>query len=85
MCKENARIVCILIDFPFVIILRNVDVLVTTAKAANYRFLCVLISTDVAEGDPDADCRNLAVQSLVLLDKSLKKQLQDQQALSMEP
>uniref|UniRef100_A0A8C9YRE6 Telomere length regulation protein TEL2 homolog n=1 Tax=Sander lucioperca TaxID=283035 RepID=A0A8C9YRE6_SANLU len=40
---------------------------------------------DVAEGDPDADCRNLAVQSLVLLDKSLKKQLQDQQALSMEP
>ncbi|KAF1373997.1 hypothetical protein PFLUV_G00244700 [Perca fluviatilis] len=40
---------------------------------------------DVAEGDPDADCRSLAVQSLVLLDKSLKKQLQDQQALSMEP
>ncbi|XP_074475360.1 telomere length regulation protein TEL2 homolog isoform X1 [Sebastes fasciatus] len=39
---------------------------------------------DVAEGDPDADCRNLAVQSLVLLDKSLKKQLQDQQALSAE-
>uniref|UniRef100_A0A3Q0SZC5 Telomere length regulation protein TEL2 homolog n=1 Tax=Amphilophus citrinellus TaxID=61819 RepID=A0A3Q0SZC5_AMPCI len=37
---------------------------------------------DVAEGDPDADCRNLAVQSLVLLDKSLKKQLQDPQALS---
>uniref|UniRef100_A0A671WUK8 Telomere length regulation protein TEL2 homolog n=1 Tax=Sparus aurata TaxID=8175 RepID=A0A671WUK8_SPAAU len=36
---------------------------------------------DVAEGDPDADCRNLAVQSLVLLDKSLKKQLQDQQSL----
>ncbi|XP_042363229.1 telomere length regulation protein TEL2 homolog [Plectropomus leopardus] len=36
---------------------------------------------DVAEGDPDADCRSLAVQSLVLLDKSLKKQLQDQQAL----
>ncbi|TDG98124.1 hypothetical protein EPR50_G00215290 [Perca flavescens] len=33
---------------------------------------------DVAEEDPDADCRNLAVQSLVLLDKSLKKQLQDQ-------
>ncbi|XP_037546757.1 telomere length regulation protein TEL2 homolog [Nematolebias whitei] len=32
---------------------------------------------DVAEGDPDADCRSLAVQSLVLLDKSLKKQLQD--------
>ncbi|KAK5850709.1 hypothetical protein PBY51_001563 [Eleginops maclovinus] len=39
---------------------------------------------DVAEGDPDEDCRNLAIQSLVLLDKSLKKQLQDQQALSME-
>lgn len=39
---------------------------------------------DVAEGDPDADCRNLAVQSLVLLDKSLKKQLQDPQALSLE-
>ncbi|XP_059181399.1 telomere length regulation protein TEL2 homolog [Centropristis striata] len=39
---------------------------------------------DVAEGDPDADCRSLAVQSLVLLDKSLKKQLQDQQALSTE-
>lgn len=35
---------------------------------------------DVAEGDPDADCRNLAVQSLVLLDKGLK-QLQDPQAL----
>ncbi|KAM9336352.1 telomere length regulation protein TEL2 homolog [Symphorus nematophorus] len=39
---------------------------------------------DVAEGDPDADCRSLAVQSLVLLDKSLKKQLQDQQALGFE-
>ncbi|XP_031699193.1 telomere length regulation protein TEL2 homolog [Anarrhichthys ocellatus] len=39
---------------------------------------------DVAEEDPDADCRSLAIQSLVLLDKSLKKQLQDQQALSME-
>ncbi|XP_070707746.1 telomere length regulation protein TEL2 homolog [Pempheris klunzingeri] len=39
---------------------------------------------DVAEGDPDADCRSLAVQSLVLLDKTLKKQLQDQQALSLE-
>uniref|UniRef100_A0A8C2XTZ0 Telomere length regulation protein TEL2 homolog n=1 Tax=Cyclopterus lumpus TaxID=8103 RepID=A0A8C2XTZ0_CYCLU len=39
---------------------------------------------DVAEEDPDADCRNLAIQSLVLLDKSLKKQLQGQQALSME-
>uniref|UniRef100_A0A7N6B271 Telomere length regulation protein TEL2 homolog n=1 Tax=Anabas testudineus TaxID=64144 RepID=A0A7N6B271_ANATE len=40
--------------------------------------------SDVAEGDPDADCRSLAVQSLVLLDKSLKKQLQDSQALSVE-
>ncbi|KAG7506690.1 hypothetical protein JOB18_012547 [Solea senegalensis] len=39
---------------------------------------------DVAEGDPDADCRSLAVQSLVLLDKSLKKQLQDPQALGPE-
>uniref|UniRef100_A0A3Q3M0Z3 Telomere length regulation protein TEL2 homolog n=1 Tax=Mastacembelus armatus TaxID=205130 RepID=A0A3Q3M0Z3_9TELE len=39
---------------------------------------------DVAEGDPDADCRGLAIQSLVLLDKSLKKQLQDPQALSLE-
>uniref|UniRef100_UPI0037E9A757 telomere length regulation protein TEL2 homolog n=1 Tax=Semicossyphus pulcher TaxID=241346 RepID=UPI0037E9A757 len=39
---------------------------------------------DVAEGDPDADCRSLAVQSLVLMDKSLKKQLQDPQALSLE-
>lgn len=39
---------------------------------------------DVAESDADADCRTLAVQSLVLLDKSLKKQLQDPQALSLE-
>ncbi|XP_062234782.1 telomere length regulation protein TEL2 homolog [Platichthys flesus] len=39
---------------------------------------------DVAEGDPDADCRSLAIQSLVLLDKSLKKQLQDPQAISLE-
>uniref|UniRef100_A0A673BY09 Telomere length regulation protein TEL2 homolog n=1 Tax=Sphaeramia orbicularis TaxID=375764 RepID=A0A673BY09_9TELE len=39
---------------------------------------------DVAEEDPDADCRSLAVQSLVLLDKSLKKQLQDPQAPSLE-
>ncbi|XP_038157010.1 telomere length regulation protein TEL2 homolog [Cyprinodon tularosa] len=39
---------------------------------------------DVAEGDPDADCRSLALQSLVLLDKSLKKQLQDPKALSLE-
>ncbi|KAL6095169.1 telo2 [Pungitius sinensis] len=37
---------------------------------------------DVAEEDPDADCRSLAMQSLVLLDKSLKKQLRDQKALS---
>ncbi|XP_028331470.1 telomere length regulation protein TEL2 homolog isoform X2 [Gouania willdenowi] len=40
--------------------------------------------TDVAEGDPDADCRSLAVQSLVLLDKSLKKQLKDPQSPSLE-
>lgn len=53
---------------------------VNTDKAANNNFL--LLSTDVAEGDPDADCRSLAVQSLVLLDKSLKKQLQD--PLSLE-
>uniref|UniRef100_A0AAQ4PZ70 Telomere length regulation protein TEL2 homolog n=1 Tax=Gasterosteus aculeatus aculeatus TaxID=481459 RepID=A0AAQ4PZ70_GASAC len=39
---------------------------------------------DVAEEDPDADCRSLAIQSLVLLDKSLKKQLRDQQALTSE-
>ncbi|KAM8836226.1 telomere length regulation protein TEL2 homolog isoform 1-T3 [Spinachia spinachia] len=39
---------------------------------------------DVAEEDPDADCRSLAIQSLILLDKSLKKQLRDQQALSFE-
>ncbi|XP_019938259.2 telomere length regulation protein TEL2 homolog isoform X1 [Paralichthys olivaceus] len=39
---------------------------------------------DVAEGDPDADCRSLAIQSLVLLDKSLKKQLQDPQAITLE-
>ncbi|XP_022598646.1 telomere length regulation protein TEL2 homolog [Seriola dumerili] len=39
---------------------------------------------DVAERDPDSDCRSLAVQSLVLLDKSLKKQLQDPQTLSLE-
>ncbi|RXN07422.1 telomere length regulation TEL2-like protein [Labeo rohita] len=31
---------------------------------------------DVAENDCDADCRNLAVQSLMLLDKNLKTQLQ---------
>ncbi|XP_062848070.1 telomere length regulation protein TEL2 homolog isoform X2 [Trichomycterus rosablanca] len=30
---------------------------------------------DVAEGDPDADCRSLAVQGLVLLEKNLKSQL----------
>lgn len=44
----------------------------------------VKMSTDVAEGDPDADCRSLAMQSLVLMDKSLKKKLQDQQTLSLE-
>ncbi|CAL8259176.1 unnamed protein product [Arctogadus glacialis] len=31
---------------------------------------------DVAEADTDADCRSLAVQSLVLLEKSLKRQLE---------
>uniref|UniRef100_A0A665V591 Telomere length regulation protein TEL2 homolog n=1 Tax=Echeneis naucrates TaxID=173247 RepID=A0A665V591_ECHNA len=40
--------------------------------------------SDVADGDPDADCRSLAAQSLVLLDRSLKKQLQDPQELNME-
>ncbi|XP_076007542.1 telomere length regulation protein TEL2 homolog [Genypterus blacodes] len=40
---------------------------------------------DVAESDPDADCRNLAVQSLVLLDKCLKKQLQDPRTPSLQP
>lgn len=42
-------------------------------------------SIDVAEGDPDADCRSLAVQSLVLLDKSLKKQLQEHQPSWSQP
>ncbi|KAB5587224.1 hypothetical protein PHYPO_G00010650 [Pangasianodon hypophthalmus] len=32
---------------------------------------------DVAETDPDADCRSLAVQSLVLLEKNLKTHLQN--------
>uniref|UniRef100_A0A8C9SIY9 Telomere length regulation protein TEL2 homolog n=1 Tax=Scleropages formosus TaxID=113540 RepID=A0A8C9SIY9_SCLFO len=32
--------------------------------------------TDVAEGDADADCRTLAMQALVLLDKSLRTQLE---------
>ncbi|XP_061563657.1 telomere length regulation protein TEL2 homolog isoform X2 [Cololabis saira] len=40
--------------------------------------------SDVAEGDPDADCRSLAVQSLVLLDKTLKKQLQGPQAVNLD-
>lgn len=31
---------------------------------------------DIAESDPDADCRSLAVQSLVLLEKNLKAHLQ---------
>ncbi|XP_032429904.1 telomere length regulation protein TEL2 homolog isoform X1 [Xiphophorus hellerii] len=39
---------------------------------------------DVAETDPDADCRSLAVQSLVLLDQNLKKQLQNPNGLSLE-
>lgn len=36
----------------------------------------VLLCTDVAENDCDTDCRSLAVQSLMLLDKNLKSQLQ---------
>lgn len=36
----------------------------------------VLLCTDVAENDCDAECRSLAVQSLILLDKNLKSQLQ---------
>lgn len=32
---------------------------------------------DVAETDPDADCRSLAIQSLVLLEKNLKTHLQN--------
>ncbi|KAI4899558.1 hypothetical protein NFI96_017649, partial [Prochilodus magdalenae] len=32
---------------------------------------------DVAESDPDADCRSLAVQSLVLLEKNLKAHLKN--------
>ena len=59
-------------------------VFVIATKAANNPFLCFLVYIDVAEGDPDADCRSLAVQSLVLLDKSMKKQLQDPEALSLE-
>lgn len=47
-------------------------------------FFFIYIPTDVAEVDPDSDCRSLAVQSLVLLDKSVKKQLQDQQSLALE-
>lgn len=39
---------------------------------------------DVAEGDVDAECRSLAVQSLVLLDKNLKGHLQDPKALVSE-
>uniref|UniRef100_A0A8C8DLD6 Telomere length regulation protein TEL2 homolog n=1 Tax=Oryzias sinensis TaxID=183150 RepID=A0A8C8DLD6_9TELE len=39
---------------------------------------------DVAESDPDADCRSLAVQSLVLLDESLKKQLQGSKQPSLD-
>lgn len=53
-------------------------------EAAYYLFCAVSVVTDVAEGDPDADCRSLAVQSLVLLDKNLKKQLQDPQALTLD-
>ncbi|KAK7919730.1 hypothetical protein WMY93_011014 [Mugilogobius chulae] len=39
---------------------------------------------DVAERDADSDCRSLALQCLVHLDKGLKKQLQHPQALSLE-
>ncbi|XP_061666997.1 telomere length regulation protein TEL2 homolog [Syngnathoides biaculeatus] len=39
---------------------------------------------DVAEGDLHADCRSLAVQCLVVMDKSLKKELQSPQALDGE-
>ncbi|KAM9817719.1 telomere length regulation protein TEL2 homolog [Neosynchiropus ocellatus] len=39
---------------------------------------------DVAEGDVDAECRSLAVQSLVLLDKNLKNQLRHPKALTFE-
>lgn len=39
-------------------------------------FRNVLLHADVAENDCDADCRSLAVQSLMLLDKNLKTQLQ---------
>ena len=35
----------------------------------------VVLLTDVAEGDPDGDCGNLAVQSLGLLENSLKNGL----------
>ncbi|XP_054622909.1 telomere length regulation protein TEL2 homolog [Dunckerocampus dactyliophorus] len=40
--------------------------------------------SDVAEGDLDADCRSLAMQCLVLMDKNLKKELQNPQGLSIE-
>lgn len=45
-------------------------------SSMNDFYLLVIVVADVAEGDPDADCRGLAGQSLVLLDNSLKKQLQ---------
>lgn len=38
-------------------------------------FINVLLCVDVAENDCDADCRSLAIQSLMLLDKNLKTQL----------
>ncbi|XP_053721376.1 telomere length regulation protein TEL2 homolog [Synchiropus splendidus] len=39
---------------------------------------------DVAEGDVDAECRSLAVQSLVFLDKNLKNHLINPKALKFE-
>lgn len=59
----------------------NVKAFETTTTTVSLYCFCF---TDVAEGDPDSDCRSLAVQSLVLLDKNLKKQLEDPQALSLK-
>lgn len=47
-------------------------------------YLAAIVIADVAESDPDADCRSLAVQSLVLLDESLKKQLQGSKQPSLD-
>ncbi|XP_069036917.1 telomere length regulation protein TEL2 homolog [Lepisosteus oculatus] len=40
--------------------------------------------TDVAEGDPDDECRSLAMQSLLLLERSLKKELEPE-PLALRP